>query len=75
VIKSLQVREIVGEIISPIGIPTTTTKLLQIIPQRCRPIDKCHVNGSKYVKEVSSSILTLIYLCSMLVGGVTHLGL
>jgi hypothetical protein len=29
--------------------------------QGCRPIDKCRVNGRKYVKEVSRSILTLIY--------------
>jgi hypothetical protein len=40
--------------------------LLIIRPHKCRPIDKCHVNGRKYVKEVSSLILTLIYLCSML---------
>jgi hypothetical protein len=31
-------------------------------PQGCRLIGKCRVNGRKYVKEVSSSILTPIYL-------------
>jgi hypothetical protein len=42
-------------------------------PRGCRPIGKCGVNGRKYVKEVSSSILTPIYLCSMLAGCVAHL--
>jgi hypothetical protein len=37
-------------------------------PQGCRPTGKCRVNGRKYVKEVSSSILTPIYPCPMLVG-------
>jgi hypothetical protein len=46
-----------------------------LILQGCRPIGKCRVNGRKYVKEVSSSILTPIYLCSMLAGCVAHLGL
>jgi hypothetical protein len=43
--------------------------------QGCRPIGKCRVNGRKYVKEVSSLILTPIYLCSMLAGCVADLGL
>jgi hypothetical protein len=37
-------------------------------PQRCRLIGKCHVNGMKCKKEVSSSIITPIYPFPMLAG-------